>query len=193
MSFGRSWLGVVALLAVATGAQANVVWQDNVGYVDTNGTQPVGGWFPVKVTTSNPYNFTHNIADSGFNASLYTITNVDLDIWLADDGNDGSEQVRFSWDGSAWTAPQEVDGSIYCNGGCSWDDFLNLAPSAALLSDGLLAVTVQASTGDFYFKRSHLTVTGRRINVPEPATLGALGLGLVALGAIRRRRPLAAR
>jgi hypothetical protein len=178
-----------AVMLCAAGAANATVWTDNIGYANNFGAPPPGGWTPILITAPGSYTYTHSILDD-FNPAEYQITSVSLDIWLADDPGESSrvnEKVSFSWDGSAPTTGKEVDGSIWCFFGCDWDRF-SLVPNAGLLSDGKLAVTVKSNSGDFYFKRSLLTVTGRAISVPEPTTLGLLGMSLLGMGFVSRRR-----
>ena len=49
-------------------------------------------------------------------------------------------------------------------------------------------MTIKATQGDFYFKRSLLTVTGGTVRVQEPSTLALLGIGLLGAGLASRRR-----
>jgi hypothetical protein len=84
-----------------------------------------------------------------------------------------------------------VDGSTcpsltYCS---SWDRFGAYDVRSALLAgDGRLNVRVKSAEGDFWFKKSRLTVTGTPRQVPEPATLSLLGVGLLGIAALRRPR-----
>lgn len=196
----KSWSGVmlsaVALFAASVPASATV-WTDNVGYVNENGTPPPGGWMPVRIGQNQTYTYTHSIVgDPGFVANSTQIYDVQLQLWLADDagtdyGSDGSEYFRASWVNGSWTTSKEVDGSIACSwwSGCNWDDF-EFSPASNLLNDGLLSVSLRSTQGDFYFKRSLLTVSGRSVSVPEPTTLALFGMGLLGVGFAARRRRL---
>jgi len=90
---------------------------------------------------------------------------------------DLSEVIGSGDVGGAIWAPWLYDWSVYSLGGSALLD---------LNADGLLSVTVTATEGDFWWKKSILTVN--TVSVPEPNTLLLLGAGLLAIGFVSRRR-----
>lgn len=144
-----------------------------------------------RIAVGDSYQYQHNITDGvdGFRAGIDSIGSASLSIWLLDDSffgdipllGDAEETVGFRFDNGAWTSSRSVDSAFW-----SLDQFDFTVSS--LLSDGLLNVIIWANSGDFLFGGSVLSVSGERTSVPEPGTLGLLGLGLLATGFAKRRR-----
>lgn len=149
------------------------------------------------------FQYWHDITDQGYNNAAEDIDSATLRIFLADDGDNDqgyiewflifpywvpgeTENATFVLDGVNWVpSDSEVDGST-----SNYDWFSTSVSN--YLDDGRLLVTIGSSNGDFWFKKSELTVNTRPVSVPEPATLGLMGLGLVGLGLARRRKAMKA-
>jgi len=181
----KLWPILAGVFALALGANAFAVplWTDTYDPVD------------IKLTAPASVTYQHDITDgaNGYRPGYDTITGATLSIWLYDDCallifcDSGNEYVKFTFDGNLWSnTASEVAGPL------SADAFR--FDVAKWLSDGVLTFVIQATQGDLYFAGSTLEVDGRRggatTSVPEPSTLGLLGLGLLGLGfaTTRRRR-----
>jgi PEP-CTERM motif len=184
----KSSLLALGLAAVSMGAQAYpAVWAD---LQDPSDVLLEKGDAPVSVS--------HNLVNHGYRPGIDTITSASLTVWLYDDNlfgdnkflGDGSDTVKFNFDGTGYSTGYEVNGWGLNLG---WlDDILEdkftFNSLTALLGDGLLNVSLKSAKGDFKFDKSLLVAYGDRAKVPEPATVALLGAGLLGMALIQRRR-----
>lgn len=134
------------------------------------------------------YTYTHNIVDNGFDSATDLITSADIDIHLVDDENDiwwlggATETVRIRLDNVTQGNAFQVNSGIYS---------FNVM-TQFLQTDGSLVVTLEARSGDFYFRDSRLEVSADRTApvaaVPEPGSMALMGLGMLGLGFAARRK-----
>jgi hypothetical protein len=189
----------VAVCALLSGANASLLT-----WVDRN---PDTGNGPLQFLSENgtkSYSSFFDITTAGFVPGTHSASSIDVKFAFADDQLlDVVETVDITLGGLLIWDNEQVDGtSLFAPVFYDWVSG-SLTGTLALLgdlnADGKLAytVTIQDSnrgTADTWLKIAELTATGSLVPgnngnaVPDGgATLGLFGLGLLGLGAIRRR------
>ncbi|VAW95086.1 RND efflux system, inner membrane transporter CmeB [hydrothermal vent metagenome] len=156
---------------------ANIVYTDTY---DAGGIRMNGTLFGADDSVSWQF----NILDAGYNPASQEITSATIGLNLRDDrgwferflipefANLSAGLNTYSWEVDTGTSSFSID-------------------SLLTLSDtGLLDVTLVATFGDFYFDYATLTVdaVNGAVQIPEPTSLALMGLGLLGLAFVQRRK-----
>jgi hypothetical protein len=177
----KNLLAALLLATASLGASATVI---------TDVVDPAPN---LAVTTTVSRSFSHNILDQGFVPGFDTLVSALLTITLSDPNN-GQEKLYFVMGSGLQQVFTKSGNNNVNNGGTvSFEvDLINHALDD--LADGMLAVTVGASAGEYAFAKSELQVTFTPgvvappvHQVPEPLSVALMGLGLMALRYGRRR------
>lgn len=141
------------------------------------------------ISQGESYTITHDLTDNGV-PTENEVDSATLKLEFADDNDRFWFEGEFSLvTGEGIFGFFEVDGNIW-NYDVEWlgvgTDGIN-----DLNNNGQLAVTVTSLDwigGDFWWKTSTLFANINPVEVNEPATLVILGIGLLGLGFVRRRK-----
>ena len=123
-----------------------------------------------------------------YNPATHNLLSAEVFFYYTDDGLDGDEYVKIRLDNGlgGWNVLLTEEVGFLDNS----SETLGGAAFASLAADGSLDYKVTATQGDFWFLKAILVADiGEKANVPDGgATLALLGLGVLGLGALHRRR-----
>lgn len=150
-----------------------------------------GGW----VWDGKTIDFDFDLGNDGFDSDSHWVDTYAIRLKIWDDERDkwwnpkSYEWAVIDQEGRGGRSYFEADtGYSYF-----WGTFAGLR---SLNNDGTLSAWLTglggrfgAGNGDFYVREASLWAFGKEHDVPEPAPIALLGLGLIALTYIRRRKP----
>ncbi len=127
----------------------------------------------------NSHSYTHSLLDDGFTPGADVVVDGTLTIDIFDDRDLWPEMVVFTVEAFDFDTGGFTFGSAFVGD-------LEVNALNAINADGRLEVTVTSLLGDFYVGNSVLTVNTQ--SVPTPPVPLLMGLGLLGMGVIRRRK-----
>ena len=179
----KALLSLACVMAVGTSVPANAL-------VITDMLEANPDIFITKGLSMQSYTYVHNLIDDGFVPGIDHIGSAMLSIRLTDTTSNEDSFITVG------LGQIEIGGNVDNNSQnlpSPAGTFVNFALSAVsladLMLDGMLSVTVSSTNRSFYFADSTLTasVVDRPASVPEPLTMALMGIGLLGIGASRRK------
>jgi len=174
---------IFAILLALT-CTSNVI-AATVTYTDFYDAGPAG-YYGIKLggtgwSSTDSDSWTFDITDDGYDPLTESITAATISLHLHDD-KDGHH--GYSLEYAQLTAGSTVFDTWEVDTGT---EVFTLSSLTTLSNTGMLSMTLEAVSGDFYFKDSTLTATAVSA-VPVPAAAWLFGSGLLSLAGFARAR-----
>jgi len=168
MKLSACWLIAMCLFGIAGTSNAATY----------SATYTSGELFSSPFHTSEAWEF--DLTLDGFDPTVQSVDSARIGLYFADDSRSDSSESAYLYYGSERETINIADNRV------GWFYSVTLSDFTDLEDDGLMQMSLELRSGDFYFQSA--TLRAESAVVPEPSTALLLGLGLMGVAASKKRQ-----